>query len=55
MNNIFKSLSNIVSFILRDRSQTLEQYILANDPQNSSQVEQLEREFTMRNSLGNLV
>jgi hypothetical protein len=55
MNNILNSLSSIVSFILRDRSQTLEQYILANDPQNSSQVEQLEREYTMRNSLGRFV
>ena len=55
MTSILNSLSNIVSFILRDRSESLEQYIVANDPQNTAQVEHLERQYTMRNSLGRLV
>ena len=55
INIVLNSLSNVVSFILRDRTQTLEQYIIANNPQDSSQVEHLERQYSMRNSLGRLV
>jgi hypothetical protein len=55
MTSILDSLSNVVSFILRDRTQTLEQYIIANNPQDSAQVEHLERQYSMRNSLGRLI
>jgi hypothetical protein len=55
MTNSLNTLSSAVSFILRDRSQTLEQYIIANNPQNTAQVEHLERQYTIRNSLGKLV
>jgi hypothetical protein len=55
MNGILRALSSVVSFILRDRSQTLEQYIVAHNPQDSAQVEELERRYNMRNSLGKLI
>ena len=55
INTILNSLSNVVSFILRDRTQTLEQYIIANNPQDAAEVEYLERQYSMRNSLGRLI
>jgi hypothetical protein len=38
----FKSL---IGNVLRDRTTTLEEYILAHDPQSPLHVEQLEREY----------
>jgi len=40
--HVFKSF---FSNVLRDRTTTLEQYILARNPQTSTHVEQLEREY----------
>ena len=41
-------LKQFFVYVLRDRSQTLEQYILSHNPQNEMHVEQLERQYYAR-------
>jgi len=41
--------------VLRDRTTTLEQYILAHNPQTALHVEQLEREYYARLRRGSMV
>jgi len=46
--NVFKKVIVGIPNILQDRTQTLEQYIIANKPHSASHVEQLEREYYAR-------
>lgn len=39
---------SFLGHVFRDRTTTLEQFILANNPQNTMQVEQLERMYYAR-------
>jgi hypothetical protein len=41
--------------VLRDRTTTLEEFILANNPQTALQVEQLEREYYAKLRRGSMV
>jgi hypothetical protein len=41
-------LKQFFVYVFRDRSQTLEQYILSQNPQNQMHVEQLERQYYAR-------
>lgn len=41
--------------VLRDRTLTLEQYILSRNPQNTFHVEQLEREYYAKRQAGSMV
>ena len=53
--NVFKTLITSIPNILQDRTQTLEQYIVANNPQDASQVENLERQYYARQLRGKMI
>jgi hypothetical protein len=42
---MLQAIKQFFVYVLRDRSQTLEEYILAHDPQTPMHVEQLERQY----------
>jgi hypothetical protein len=42
---MLQTLKQFFVYVFRDRSQTLEEYILAHDPQTPMHVEQLERQY----------
>jgi hypothetical protein len=48
-------LKQFFVYVFRDRSQTLEQYILSQNPQTQMQVEQLERQYYARVSRNRMV
>jgi hypothetical protein len=45
---MLQALKQFFVYVFRDRSQTLEEYILAHDPQTPMHVEQLERQYYAR-------
>jgi len=47
---MLQALKQFFVYVFRDRSQTLEQYILSHNPQTPMQVEQLERQYYARAS-----
>lgn len=53
--NVFKTLITSIPNVLQDRTQTLEQYIVANNPQDASQVENLERQYYARQLRGKMI
>lgn len=53
--NVFKTLITSIPNMLQDRTQTLEQYIVANNPQDASQVENLERQYYARQLRGKMI
>lgn len=55
MIQLLKNFNTFVSDLFRDRSLTLEQYIVRNNPQNASQVEALEREYYAKLRMRSLV
>jgi hypothetical protein len=55
MIKLLKNFNTFLSELFRDRNQTLEQYIVSNNPQNSSQVEALEREYYAKIRMRSLV
>jgi hypothetical protein len=52
---MLQTLKQFFVYVFRDRSQTLEDYILAHDPQSPLHVEQLERQYYARLSRNRLV
>lgn len=52
---LLHACKTFLHYVLRDRSQTLEQYIVANNPQNTMHVEQLERQYYARALRGRMV
>jgi hypothetical protein len=55
MTKLLIAFKHLFSVIFKDRSQTLEQYIVSNNPQNSTQVEALEREYYAKIRMRSLV
>lgn len=53
--NVFKTLITSIPNMLQDRTQTLEQYIVANNPQDANQVENLERQYYARQLRGKMI
>jgi hypothetical protein len=52
---LLKNFKDFVSTLFTDRNQTLEDYIISNNPQNAAQVEALEREFYAKIRMRSLV
>lgn len=42
------ALTKLIDFIFEDNYQSLDHYIIANDPQSTEDVERLEREYDRR-------
>ena len=55
MTKLLIAFKTLFSVLFRDRNQTLEQYIVSNNPQNNAQVEALEREFYAKLRMRSLV
>lgn len=55
MMKLLVAFKNLFSVIFKDRNQTLEQYIVSNNPQNATQVEALEREYYAKIRMRSLV
>ena len=55
MMKLLVAFKQFISTLFRDRNQTLEQYIVSNNPQNSTQVEALEREYYAKIRMRSLV
>ena len=55
MTKLLIACKTLFSVLFRDRNQTLEQYIISNNPQNANQVEALEREFYAKIRMRSLV
>jgi hypothetical protein len=55
MMKLLIAFKTLFSVIFKDRNQTLEQYIISNNPQNNVQVEALEREFYAKIRMRSLV
>jgi hypothetical protein len=55
MMKLLIAFKHLFSAIFKDRNQTLEQYIISNNPQNATQVEALEREFYAKIRMRSLV
>jgi hypothetical protein len=53
--NVFKTMIAGIPNMLQDRTQTLEQYIVANNPQTANHVEQLERQYYARQLRGKMI
>lgn len=47
---MLQAIKQFFVYVLRDRTQTLEEYILSHDPQTPMQVEHLERQYYARAS-----
>jgi hypothetical protein len=45
---MLQALKQFFVYVFRDRSQTLQEYILDNNPQTQMHVEQLERQYYAR-------
>lgn len=45
---MLQALKQFFVYVFRDRSQSLQEYILANNPQTAMHVEQLERQYYAR-------
>jgi hypothetical protein len=55
MMKLLIAFKEFLSTLFKDRNQTLEQYIVSNNPQNATQVEALEREFYAKIRMRSLV
>jgi hypothetical protein len=55
MIKLLLAFKEFFSELFRDRTTTLEQYIVRNNPQNATQVEALEREYYARIRMRSLV
>jgi len=52
---MLQALKQFIVYVLRDRSQTLQEYVDAHNPQTALQVEHLERQYYARASRNRLV